>query len=119
MEIRTRLAVAVLAGERATVRDDEASRGGRERAVVLGAGDVIRPWQTDGLELLEARVRWSVLADARLAVLDRKTAIKLATTGFRVKELIGGLDWWKRDGHATEGRSAQRHADHAGCGCAG
>jgi hypothetical protein len=19
--------------------------------------------------------------------------------GFRVKELIGGLDWWKRDGH--------------------
>lgn len=48
-----------------------------------------------------------------------KTAIKLATNGFRVKELIGGLDWWKRDGHATEGRSAQRHAHHAGCGCAG
>lgn len=48
-----------------------------------------------------------------------KTAIKLATTGFRVKELIGGLDWWKRDGHATEGRSAQRPAHHAGCGCAG
>jgi rhodanese-related sulfurtransferase/acyl carrier protein len=48
-----------------------------------------------------------------------KTAIKLATTGFRVKELIGGLDWWKRDGHATEGQSGQRHAEHAGCGCAG
>src|SRR6185437_6512247 len=30
-----------------------------------------------------------------------KTAIKLATSGFRVKELIGGLDWLKRDGHAT------------------
>jgi len=48
-----------------------------------------------------------------------KTAIKLATTGFRVKELIGGLDWWKRDGHPTEGRSAQRHVHYAGCGCAG
>jgi CRP/FNR family transcriptional regulator, cyclic AMP receptor protein len=45
---------------------------------LLGAGDVIRPWQNDGLELLEARVRWSVLADARLAVLDRRTALKLA-----------------------------------------
>jgi hypothetical protein len=22
--------------------------------------------------------------------------------GFRVKELIGGLDWWKRDGHKTD-----------------
>ena len=48
-----------------------------------------------------------------------KTAIKLATTGFRVKELIGGLDWWKRDGHATEGRSGQRPSHHTACGCAG
>lgn len=49
-----------------------------------------------------------------------KTAIKLATSGFRVKELIGGLDWWKRDGHATEGRAARCDA-HArvDCGCAG
>ncbi|MGG2459274.1 rhodanese-like domain-containing protein [Streptomyces sp. RGM 3693] len=49
-----------------------------------------------------------------------KTAIKLATLGFRVKELIGGLDWWKRDGHATEGRASQCGASaHVDCGCAG
>ena len=30
-----------------------------------------------------------------------KTALKLLTLGFQVRELIGGLDWWKRDGHAT------------------
>jgi rhodanese-related sulfurtransferase len=49
-----------------------------------------------------------------------KTAIKLATSGFRVKELIGGLDWWKRDGYATEGRVAQCNAPgHVDCGCAG
>ncbi|MEU2660140.1 rhodanese-like domain-containing protein [Streptomyces sp. NPDC007325] len=46
-----------------------------------------------------------------------KTAIKLATAGFRVKELIGGLDWWKRDGHPTEGHAAPAHTHHAGCGC--
>ncbi|WP_199806654.1 rhodanese-like domain-containing protein [Streptomyces sp. NRRL F-5727] len=46
-----------------------------------------------------------------------KTAIKLATAGFRVKELIGGLDWWKRDGHPTEGHAAPEHSHHAGCGC--
>ncbi|MFF6901546.1 rhodanese-like domain-containing protein [Streptomyces hydrogenans] len=46
-----------------------------------------------------------------------KTAIKLATAGFRVKELIGGLDWWKRDGHPTEGHAAPEHAHHAACGC--
>jgi rhodanese-related sulfurtransferase len=28
-----------------------------------------------------------------------KGAYQLASLGFRVKELLGGLDWWRRDGH--------------------
>jgi rhodanese-related sulfurtransferase len=32
-----------------------------------------------------------------------KGALHLSKLGFRVKELIGGLDWWKRDGYKTEG----------------
>jgi rhodanese-related sulfurtransferase len=31
-----------------------------------------------------------------------KGAYKLASFGFRVKELLGGLDWWRRDGHPIE-----------------
>jgi rhodanese-related sulfurtransferase len=31
-----------------------------------------------------------------------KGALKLAELGFRVKELIGGIEWWKRDGYPTE-----------------
>jgi rhodanese-related sulfurtransferase len=30
-----------------------------------------------------------------------KGAYKLARLGFRTKELLGGLDWWRRDGHAV------------------
>jgi rhodanese-related sulfurtransferase len=30
-------------------------------------------------------------------------ALKLARLGFKVKELLGGIDWWKRDGYATDG----------------
>lgn len=33
-------------------------------------------------------------------------ALKMTKLGFKVKELIGGLDWWKRDGYATEGVKA-------------
>jgi rhodanese-related sulfurtransferase len=32
-----------------------------------------------------------------------KGALNLARMGFDVKELMGGLDWWKRDGHETVG----------------
>jgi rhodanese-related sulfurtransferase len=31
-----------------------------------------------------------------------KGAYQLARLGFRVKELLGGLDWWHRDGHPVE-----------------
>ncbi len=34
-----------------------------------------------------------------------KGALKLSKLGFKVKELLGGLDWWKRDGYATEGKN--------------
>lgn len=41
-----------------------------------------------------------------------KGALNLMRLGFRVKELIGGLVWWKRDGYATEG-SAVSDGDRA------
>jgi rhodanese-related sulfurtransferase len=31
-----------------------------------------------------------------------KGAYQLARLGFRTKELLGGLDWWRRDGHRIE-----------------
>ena len=33
-------------------------------------------------------------------------ALKMTKLGFNVRELIGGLDWWKRDGYETEGLQA-------------
>ena len=42
-----------------------------------------------------------------------KGALKLAKLGFKVKELIGGIDWWKRDGYTVETGAACR----IGCGC--
>lgn len=32
-----------------------------------------------------------------------KGALKMTQLGFKVKELMGGLEWWKFDGYATEG----------------
>ena len=30
-------------------------------------------------------------------------ALNMAKLGFKVKELMGGIEWWKFDGYATEG----------------
>ncbi len=45
-----------------------------------------------------------------------KGALHMTRLGFRVKELIGGLDWWKRDGHPVE-ETVSHVADAIGCGC--
>ena len=45
-----------------------------------------------------------------------KGALKLARLGFSVRELMGGLDWWIRDGYATEGlRATEGSARDCGC----
>ncbi|WP_130830897.1 rhodanese-like domain-containing protein [[Erwinia] mediterraneensis] len=50
-----------------------------------------------------------------------KAAFKLAQLGFQVKELIGGLDFWKRDGHPLAWGDAPGEwpgaAPTAVCGC--
>ena len=45
-----------------------------------------------------------------------KGALKMTQLGFRVKELLGGLDWWKRDGYPTEGASPSCGGGET-CGC--
>jgi rhodanese-related sulfurtransferase len=59
-----------------------------------------------------------------------KGALKLTMLGFNVKELQGGLDWWKKDGYSTEGEAIELQGGgccggggdghghgHGGCGC--
>lgn len=43
-------------------------------------------------------------------------ALKMAKLGFKVKELIGGIEWWKFDGYATEGeKTFTREKIHCDC----
>ena len=44
-----------------------------------------------------------------------KGALNMTKLGFRVKELMDGLDWWKRDGHPTEGQAAAQGSPACGC----
>lgn len=44
-----------------------------------------------------------------------KGALNMLELGFRVKEVIGGIEWWERDGYPLEGAAAARPAGSCGC----
>lgn len=46
-----------------------------------------------------------------------KGALNLTKLGFKVKELMGGLDWWKRDQYSTEGTEGVSLEKAISCGC--
>ena len=46
-----------------------------------------------------------------------KGALNMAKLGFKVKELIGGIEWWKFDGYATEGTKGNKDGAKFECAC--
>lgn len=45
-----------------------------------------------------------------------KGALQMAQLGFTVKELLGGIEWWRRDGYTTEGKNTSGKT-FSSCGC--
>ncbi|HEY4417050.1 MAG TPA: rhodanese-like domain-containing protein [Verrucomicrobiae bacterium] len=95
---------------------DALNRG--ERVVVIDArspqsfqaehirGAINLPHRTmtpESTQSLDRAALYVVYCDGIGCNASTKGALNLARLGFRVKELIGGLDWWKRDGYQTEG----------------
>ena len=44
-----------------------------------------------------------------------KGSAKLISLGFRAKEMMGGIDWWKRDGYPVE--TGETNHNGISCGC--
>lgn len=65
---------------------------------------------------LDKSVLYVVYCDGIGCNASTKGALNMAKLGFKVKELIGGLDWWKRDGYQTKGEKANSGKSIT-CGC--
>jgi len=52
----------------------------------------------DAAAKLDRRKIYVVYCDGIGCNASTKGAYRLALLGFRTKELLGGLDWWRRDG---------------------
>ena len=71
----------------------------------------------DSLAKLDKSALYVTYCDGIGCNASTKTALKMLTLGFTVLELLGGLDWWRRDGYATQGAEA-RDGNMISCGCA-
>jgi rhodanese-related sulfurtransferase len=96
------LKVARETGERITVIDAR-SRQAFAREHIPGAINIPhREMSGETTAAVERAALVVTYCDGIGCNASTKGALRMAELGFRVKELIGGLDWWKRDGHPTQ-----------------
>jgi rhodanese-related sulfurtransferase len=110
------LKVALEGGERVIVID---TRSAQAYAAEHIPGAISLPHRTmnaDTTAPLDRNALVVTYCDGIGCNASTKGALNMTRLGFRVKELMGGVDWWKRDGHPTEG---ERNSPGPGayCGC--
>jgi len=59
---------------------------------------------------LDKTVTYACYCDGIGCNASTKGALKMSQLGFKVIELMGGIEWWKFDGYATEGKKAKKGA---------
>lgn len=76
-----------------------------------------REMTIENTQHLDKELTYVVYCDGIGCNASTKGALNLTKLGFKVKELIGGLQWWKIDGYATEGSNASLEGEKIKCAC--
>jgi rhodanese-related sulfurtransferase len=67
-------------------------------------------------EQLDKSVHYVCYCDGIGCNASTKGALNMTRLGFKVRELIGGIEWWKADGYATHGeKSISGKKIHCAC----
>jgi rhodanese-related sulfurtransferase len=76
-----------------------------------------REMNSESTKHLDKEFLYVVYCDGIGCNASTKGALNLTRLGFKVKELMGGIEWWKVDGYATEGAKAKRDGLKVECAC--
>ena len=110
------LNVALEAGENITVIDAR-SQEAFQREHIPGAISIPhRTMSSETTRDVDKRALVVTYCDGIGCNGSTKGALNMVKLGFRVKELTGGLDWWKRDGHKTHASGGAEKSVTCGCG---
>ena len=75
-----------------------------------------RTMTAESIAQLDRSVLYVTYCDGIGCNASTKGALKLASFGLKVKELLGGLDWWRRDGYETQGTKSSAGTSMS-CAC--
>jgi len=110
------LSLDLNAGSDAIVVIDARSREAYAAGHIPGAISLPhREMTIEATARLDAAKVYVIYCDGIGCNASTKGAYQLARLGFRAKELLGGLDWWRRDGHpvATSVEAGSMYAEAA------
>jgi|SRR5690606_27607956 len=96
------LKVALEAGQKVVVVDARSPEAYRAEHIPGAINIPHRAMNEETTRLIDKNALVVSYCDGIGCNASTKGALNLAKLGFQVKELMGGLDWWKRDGHPTE-----------------
>ncbi len=109
------LKTAMDAGENIIVIDARSPESYRQEHIPKAINLPHRKMSEETTKQLDKTALFVVYCDGIGCNASTKGALNMVKLKFRVKELIGGLDWWKRDCYITEG--CRENGGAVACGC--
>ena len=115
------LAEAMKAGEKVVVIDARSAEAYRREHIPGAINIPHRTMTAESTAHLDRGALVVTYCDGIGCNASTKGALNMTRLGFKVKELLGGLDWWKRDGHPTHRGSGDGECkattSQGECGC--
>ena len=110
------LSEALKAGDLVAVIDARALSAYEKEHIPTAINIPHKTMTEDTTKHLDKEILYVTYCDGIGCNASTKGALNMTKLGFKVKELLGGLDWWIRDGYETKGLEG-RNSKNIECGC--
>lgn len=104
-------------GEKVVVLDARKAFGFEAEHIPTAINIPHREMTEESTKHLDKEAIYVIYCDGIGCNASTKGALNMSRLGFKVKELMGGIEWWKFDGYATVGTKANSNGQKIECAC--
>jgi rhodanese-related sulfurtransferase len=104
-------------GEKIIPLDSRKANGYNAEHIPTAINIPHREMTVESTKHLDKSVLYVTYCDGIGCNASTRGALKMTKLGFKVKELIGGIEWWKQDGYATVGTKGNKTGEELECAC--